>query len=195
MRVSIFVGDITDVEVDAICTSTNPRLSLVMGSGAAVRGRGGYEVLRACEEIAARGGGLSPGSAHGTTAGALPHKLVIHCVASDAGHHSSDSIIEACVRNALACAEASGCLSVAMPVFASGHAHVKFRRAVEAMTRAVRESSTAIDHVVFAILDPEKANEAQEIVREVMGGEVPIVRSPVASPDTPSWWSDDDRFG
>ena len=28
MRLSVFVGDITDVQADAVCTSTNPRLSL-----------------------------------------------------------------------------------------------------------------------------------------------------------------------
>jgi len=106
MRVSIFVGDITDVQVDALCTSTNPRLSLVLGTGAAVRGCGGYEILRACEEIVRMEGILPPGSARATTAGSLPHKVVIHCVASDARHQSSDLIVETCVRNALSCADA-----------------------------------------------------------------------------------------
>lgn len=191
MRASIFAGDITDAEVDALCTSTNPRLSLMMGTGAAVRGRGGYEILRACEEIVRSEGVLPPGSARVTTAGALPQKIVIHCVASDGRHQSSDDIIDACVRNALACAEASGCRSVAMPVFASGHAHVEFSRALEVMARAAQKSPTAIDHLAFVIHDPEQASEAQTIVCGVLGGEVPIVRSPVAGPSTSSWWSDD----
>ena len=33
MKTTIFTGDITDAPADAICTSTNPRLSLVMGTG------------------------------------------------------------------------------------------------------------------------------------------------------------------
>ncbi len=165
-----------------------------MGTGAAVRGRGGFGILRACEEIVRTLGALPAGSVHGTTAGTLPHKLIIHCVASDGRHHSSDAIIQACVRNALACAEAAGCRSVAMPVFASGHARVKLTHALAVMARAVRASSSAIDHVVFVIHDPDQANEAQVIVSGVMGGEVAIARSPV-SDTTSSWGSDDDdRF-
>jgi O-acetyl-ADP-ribose deacetylase len=129
MRASIFIGDIADVEAEAICTSTNPRLSLMMGTGAAVRARGGYEILRACEEIVSRDGPLPPGSAWPTTAGSLASKVVIHCVASDANHRSSEATIAMCVRNALDCAARAGCRTVAMPVFASGHAHVNFRRA------------------------------------------------------------------
>src|SRR5690242_3711588 len=101
MKASIFVGDIVDAEADAICTSTNPRLSLVMGTGASVRERGGSEVARACEAIVAKSGPLPAGSAHATTAGRLPHRLAIHCVASDATHRSSTEIVRACVRSAV----------------------------------------------------------------------------------------------
>ena len=95
MRISIFAGDVSDAPAEALCTSTNPRLSLVMGTGASIRGRGGFEILRACKAIVkaefVRTGnhGLSAGSVHTTTAGQLPAKAVIHCVASDAAHHSS----------------------------------------------------------------------------------------------------------
>ena len=195
MRVSIFVGDITDVQVDALCTSTNPRLSLVLGTGAAVRGRGGYEILRACEEIVRMEGILPPGSARATTAGSLPYKVVIHCVASDARHQSSDLIVETCVRNALSCADASGCRSVAMPVFASGHASFKFRRSLEVMARTLRDSASAIDHVALVVYDPEQADEAHATVCGVMRREVPIVRSRISVSAPSSWWSDDsDRF-
>jgi O-acetyl-ADP-ribose deacetylase (regulator of RNase III) len=53
MRISIFAGDICDVQAEALCTSTNPRLSLAMGTGGSIRGRGGYEILRECEAIVA----------------------------------------------------------------------------------------------------------------------------------------------
>jgi O-acetyl-ADP-ribose deacetylase (regulator of RNase III) len=194
VRTSIFIGDITDALTEALCVSTNPRLSLVMGTGAAVRGRGGFGILRACEEIVRSLGALPAGSVHGTTAGTLPHKLIIHCVASDTRHRSSDTIIEACVRNALACAEAAGSRSVAMPVFASGHARVKLAHALKVMAAAVRQSSSAIDHVVFVLRDPDQANEAQAIVSAAMGGEVAVVRSPLSEP--PSFWGsdDDDRY-
>lgn len=194
MQVEVFAGDIVDAPVDAICTSTNPRLSLVMGTGAAVRGRGGNEILRACEEIVKREGALPPGSARATGAGTLPQKLIVHCVASDASHHSSESIVEACVRNAIECAERGGGRSLALPILAAGHAGMNFRRSVEVIARALRDCGDALDRVVVVVLDPERANEVQAIVRGVLGGNVPVTRAPVADSTAPSWWSDDEWF-
>jgi len=118
MKLSIFAGDIADAPADAVCTSTNPRLTLMMGTGASVRARGGRAVARACESLAP----LPPGAARATTAGNLPHKIAIHCVASDANHRSSEAIVRSCVTTALACADAAGCEIVAMPIFGTGHA-------------------------------------------------------------------------
>lgn len=188
MRFSIFAGDIADVNAEAICTSTNPRLSLMMGTGAAVRGRGGYEILRACEEIVSREGQLPPGSAWPTTAGSLPSKVVIHCVASDATHRSSENTIAMCVRNALDCAAREGCRIVAMPVFASGHAHMNFRRAVEAMVRTAREASTTVEQIVIVIRDGDDL----DIVRAVLGQHVRVERS---EPAASSSWADENPFG
>src|ERR1051326_462421 len=127
MKISTVTGDLAQVTADAICTSTNPRLSLAMGTGGSVRERAGFEVLRECEAIVrASGGRVPPGSACVTSPGALPVKALIHCVASDEAHRSSAAIIRSCVTNALACADARDCRSVAMPVFAPGHAPFKF---------------------------------------------------------------------
>lgn len=189
MRTSIFIGDIADAQADAICTSTNPRLSLVMGTGAAVRSRGGYEILRACEEIVRREGPLPPGSAWPTTAGSMMgSKVVIHCVASDPSHRSSEATVALCVRNALDCAARAGCRTVAMPVFATGHAHVNFRRAVETMARTAREVSTTLDQIVFVIRDDDDV----DVVREILGRDVPVTR---CEPATTSSWADENPFG
>lgn len=185
MRASIFAGDIAQVEAEAICTSTNPRLSLMMGTGAAVRERGGYEILRACEEIVRREGLLQPGSAWVTTAGSLGSKAVIHCVASDARHRSSEATIAACVRNALDCAERAGCRTVAMPVFASGHAHVNFRRALETMVEAARDARLEI---IFVIHDDEELGAAKKVL-----GNVPVVRAEAV--EAISMWGDENPFG
>ncbi|HEX7191900.1 MAG TPA: macro domain-containing protein, partial [Thermoanaerobaculia bacterium] len=159
MKISLFVGDITDVQADAVCTSTNPRLSLMMGTGGAVRERGGFQVLRECEKLTG-GHTLPAGSAYVTSGGALPYKAVIHCVASDASHRSSTDIVRLCVRNALARADASGCKRVAMPVFGSGHARVKFEQALRAMCDVLETTNTAVEHVVIVVYDPDYATDA-----------------------------------
>ena len=191
MRASIFVGDIAAAEAEAICTSTNPRLSLMMGTGAAVRSRGGYEILRACEEIVRREGTLAPGSAWPTTAGSLASKVVIHCVASDANHRSSEEIVALCVRNALDCAARAGCRTVAMPVFAAGHAHVNFRRAVETMARTARAASTTVHQIVFAIREEGHL----DVMREILGRDVPVTRAQPDDAEPESSWADANPFG
>jgi O-acetyl-ADP-ribose deacetylase (regulator of RNase III) len=186
VNASIFVGDIADASADALCTSTNPRLSLVMGTGASVRERGGPEVSRACEAIVAANGPLGAGSAHATTAGRLPHKVAIHCVASDATHQSSVLIVRACVRNALTIATREGCASLALPIFATGHAHVKFDDAVRAIAEELRTAT--LDRAVLVVNDPDRAERARDIVRSVLGGDVSLAKSARVEPEEASYW-------
>jgi O-acetyl-ADP-ribose deacetylase (regulator of RNase III) len=143
----------------------------MMGTGASVREKGGFEILRACEQIVAAGAEksgskfLRVGSAHVTTAGKLPFKAVIHCVASDASHMSSPDVVRLCAKNVLIAAEGAGCGSVAMPVFATGHTRVKFDRAVRAIAEALRDTTTAVQQVTIVIPERERAEEAMRIVR------------------------------
>jgi len=160
LKITVFHGDITEAPAEAICTSTNARLTLMMGTGGAVRERGGFEVLRGCEDVVARSGRaqLPCGSVHVTTAGRLPYRAVIHCVASDPSTHvSSDSVIRACVRNALARADELGVRVLAMPVFATGHARFRLDRAVGVMREALESAVTNVEHVVLVTDDAEKA--------------------------------------
>ena len=131
----------------------------------------GFEVLRACEELLANSGRTSfgVGSAHRTTAGKLPYKAVIHCVASDpVTHISSPEIVRACVKNALAHADAIDAKRVAMPVFATGHARLKFDRAVDAMIAALRETQTSVEEVVIAVEDRDRAAQVEIRVADIV---------------------------
>lgn len=195
MKISVFVGDVCDVPAEALCTSTNPRLSLVMGTGASIRARGGYQILRACEEIVEaefrRTGrrGLPAGSAHATIAGDLAAKIIVHCVASDAAHRSSVDIIRSCVRNALALAESSGCSSMAMPLFATGHARFRFDQALLAMVETLRDEPTAVQHGFIVVHDPDRAGDAVRRIRSVIpGAEVDVERGPQSDDEPQDSW-------
>jgi O-acetyl-ADP-ribose deacetylase (regulator of RNase III) len=196
MKISIFAGDLCDVHADALCTSTNPGLSLAMGTGASVRGRGGYQILRACEDIVRtefrRSGrpGLPAGSVHSTTAGNLPSTLIAHCVASDAAHHSSADIIRSCVKNALALADVSGCTSIAMPLFGTGHARFNFDQAVLVIAETLRDATTAVQHVFIVVYDPERADDAVRLIHSVIpAAEVDVQRGPDTNDEAVSMWS------
>lgn len=192
MRVSLFIGDLAETPADAVCTSTNPRLSLMMGTGASVRGKGGYEILRECEAIvAAAGGELPVGSVHVTTAGTLPHKIAIHCVASGNDHRSSEEIIRRCVAGALAAAAANGCRSVAMPLFGAGHARIPFARSLAAILATLKSGSGSVQDVTIVVQDREREDEARRMVEKEFGAVV-VTRSEV-EPESSGGWFDDEE--
>ena len=145
-----------------------------MGTGGSVRDRGGHGILRECEEIVDAeyrrlGRRLLPaGSAHLTTAGDLPAKVIVHCVASDESHQTSANVIRSCVRNALARAEEVGCASIAMPLFGTGHARFSFDRALIAMAEALRDSVTTVGQVIIVVYDRERADDAVRRIRSVL---------------------------
>jgi O-acetyl-ADP-ribose deacetylase (regulator of RNase III) len=171
MNVRVVSGDIADAQADAICTSTNPRLSLMMGTGGSVRDRGGFEISRACEAILDEEMGrtgrraLRPGSAVATIPGRLACRIVIHCVASNLSHASSPEVVRACTANALAVAAENECRTIAMPVFATGHARVKFDQALTAMLEILFASDAAAE-VTIVVLDAERVEGARALVEE-----------------------------
>lgn len=169
-----------------------------MATGASIRGRGGFQILRACEQIVEaefrRSGrrGLPAGSAHPTIAGDLPSKIVVHCVGSDAAHRSSPDIIRDCVRNSLAVAEARGCQSVAMPIFATGHAGFNFDQALLAMVETLRDAVTAVQHVFLVVYDPDRAEDAARRIRSIIpGADIDVQRGPDPADEAHSMWSSD----
>lgn len=172
MKVSIFAGDIAEAPADAICTSTNPRLSLMMGTGGSVREKGGFTILRECEailegETARSGRGRMPvGSVWVTGAGALPYQAVIHCVASDARARSSDAVIRSCVLKSVNAAIRRGISSVAMPVFASGHAHFPFDTALASIAEALASAPEGLGEVILVVRDDATAASAVKILKQ-----------------------------
>jgi O-acetyl-ADP-ribose deacetylase (regulator of RNase III) len=190
MKFSIFLGDIADAPAEAVCTSTNPRLSLMMGTGASIRARGGPEVMRACAGLSPR----APGTVHVTTAGALPHKAVIHCVASDAAHRSSIAVIRSCVISALAASDAANCATVATPILGTGHARLRFADAVRAMAQTALDAHTRVGEVKFVTNDEERVDELRDALLEIADPPIDVVRSPQLEEQPASLWSHESPF-
>jgi O-acetyl-ADP-ribose deacetylase (regulator of RNase III) len=189
VKLTIFVGDLCDVPAEALCTSTNPRLSLAMGTGGSVRSRCGFTILREYEAIvAAHASPLPPGSAWVTTAGDLPAKAIIHCVASDARHHSSAGIVRTCVANALLRAAEADCRSVAFPVFAAGHARLRFDQSLRVIVQELREAQR--DHAWIVINDADRIEETTRVIREVFPGE-PEVEMSACRDERRSWFGEE----
>jgi O-acetyl-ADP-ribose deacetylase len=199
LRITVFAGDICEAAADALCTSTNPRLTLAMGTGGSVRDRGGHQILRECDEIVGaesrRTGrrSLPAGSAHITTAGHLPAKVIIHCVASDEAHRSSADIVRSCVKNALSRAEEAGCGSIAMPLFGTGHARLSFDRALTAMAETLRDSVTTVEHVIIVVYDRERVDDAVRRIRSELAVAQIDLAAACDEEDEVSMWGNDWR--
>jgi O-acetyl-ADP-ribose deacetylase (regulator of RNase III) len=178
MQAAIYTGDITTVPADVVCTSTNPHLDLVLGTGGAIREAAGESVQEECRAVIAREYQrthhryLRQGTAVRTTAGRLPFRALIHCVAIDAFHGSTPETIAACTRNALreAAALDPPPASIAMPVFASGNGRFDFERGLNIMLDELfRPGAPTPPKVVFFTRHADQANLAAHILSEKLG--------------------------
>jgi O-acetyl-ADP-ribose deacetylase (regulator of RNase III) len=175
LEVGLFVGEINDAPAEAVCISTNPRLSLGGGTGRAVLEATGWAVKRRLEailatETAAQGGdGLPVGFTCATPGDGGRHRVVLHCVASDPLHRSSPGAVRLCTAGALARAEAEGCTSLALPVFGAGHAGLPFGEALGALAEALRDATTSLRRALVVVLQPDRAAAAAEILDGVLG--------------------------
>jgi O-acetyl-ADP-ribose deacetylase (regulator of RNase III) len=175
-EVALFVGELAEAPADVLCTSTNPKLSLLGGTGAAVIESAGWGVREEARGIVqaaqARTGraGLEIGTVHRTSAGRLSHAFLLHCVASGPGHAVSGEAIRSCVRGAVAETDRAGRSSVAMPVFGAGHASFPFDRAVRAIAEELSSVATAVKRVVLVVLEPERVTMAERVLDSVLPG-------------------------
>jgi O-acetyl-ADP-ribose deacetylase (regulator of RNase III) len=185
-EVSLFVGELAEAPAEVPCTSTNPKLSLLGGTGAAVIEGAGWGVREEAAAIVRRAeattgrAGLEIGTVHRTSAGRLSHAFLLHCVVSGPGHVVTGEAIRSCVRGALAEAARAGCGSVALPVFGAGHASFPFDRAVRAIAEGLKAASAPVARVVLVIFDEDRVESVRGILDEVLPRSGPPRRQGIA---------------
>lgn len=179
MQVSLYCGDIVRAPADVICTSTNPHLELILGTGGAVRNAGGQSIQDECrrlidqEKQTAGKVWLEPGRAVFTGAGTLPFKGVIHCVAIDPWHDSSVDIVQQCVRNTLRIVKElwnEEPVRLGLPVLATGHGHLAFEVSLQAMVDELSGANLpARTDLVFVVYEASQVNTARSILDSCFG--------------------------
>ncbi len=175
LEVALFVGELTEAPAEAIATSTNPRLSMGGGTGRSVLAETGWGLRRQLEAIAAeeaeRTGesDLPVGFVCATPGGEPPHRLIIHCVASDRLHHATAEAVRLSVEGALREADRAGCASLALPVFGTGHADLPYDRSLHAMAEALRDAEPgAVRTILVVLLLPDRVPIARQILDRVL---------------------------
>ncbi len=136
MKVEVFKGDITQLDVEAIVNPANSRLKMGGGLAGIIKNKGGAEIEKKAQKQAP----VDVGKAIKTTAGDLPSKYVIHAptMKSPAQTVSAENAGKA-MRGILECAEENGIEEVAVPGLGTGVGGVSAEDAAGEMVDAVEE--------------------------------------------------------
>jgi O-acetyl-ADP-ribose deacetylase len=162
-RLKIFLGDITDLQVDAIVNSENNDLIMDRPDGPSVSGAIRRRAAEGFAEQVSALGPIEPGQAVLTTAsGSLRCRYVIHAAVvkrhTPIEHKTTSHILRASVRSSLEVAKALGMRSIAFPAFGVRAAQVPREVSSDLMIEEVTrflQSESSVDEVIFALLDPE----------------------------------------
>jgi O-acetyl-ADP-ribose deacetylase (regulator of RNase III) len=117
-RIAIRMGDITQVEVDAVVNAANPTLQGGGGVDGMIHWAAGSELLEECLKI----GGCPTGEARITGGYNLPARYIIHTVGPVYGIDKEESprLLSSCYRNSLNLAVRHGLQSIAFPAISCG---------------------------------------------------------------------------
>lgn len=154
INVELVLGDITDMQVDAIVNAANAELILGAGVAGAIRTKGGPEIQQACDRI----GGTFVGGAVITTAGKLPAKFVIHAVGPMMGEGDEDRKLAEATRNSLLVAHKNTLKSIAFPAVSSGIFGFPVQRCAEIMlAETIRffDGYRSLESVYFCLWDAQ----------------------------------------
>ena len=115
-KLSLFKGDITKRNVDAIVNAANSYLSHGGGVAAAIVKKGDRIIQDESDKI----GYIPVGNAVITTAGLLPCKAVIHVVGPRNGETKENEKLSMAVNNVLKLAQQNGFKSISIPAISTG---------------------------------------------------------------------------
>ena len=146
----LVVGDITDLEVEAIVNAANTGLKLGGGVAGAIRERGGKVIQDECDRI-----GYCPvGEARITSGGDLKAKYVIHAVGPVYGEGEEDKKLRNATINSLKLAEQYRISTLAFPAISTGIFGFPKDRCADIMlsvTISYLNGDTGLKSVIFCL--------------------------------------------
>lgn len=159
MKIELFLGDITQLSVDAIVNAANSSLMGGGGVDGAIHRAGGSQILEECVAIRNRQGRCEVGEAVITNAGNLPAKKVIHTVGPywNGGDNEEIELLRDCYVNCLRLAEEHGIKSIAFPNISTGVFRFPKKKAAVIAINTVKTYApeTSIEKVIFTCFDGE----------------------------------------
>lgn len=156
-KISVFSGDITTLEIDAIVNAANNSLLGGGGVDGAIHRSAGPMLKKECASLK----GCETGQAKITCAYGLPAKYVIHTVgpiAQGRVEETEKKALRSCYKNSLQAATDNGARSVAFPCISTGIYGYPPEQAVHEALATVREfldeHHEKMDRVIFCVFLP-----------------------------------------
>ncbi|ORX93529.1 A1pp-domain-containing protein [Basidiobolus meristosporus CBS 931.73] len=149
-KISVWRGDLTKLQIDAIVNAANESLLGGGGVDGAIHRGAGPELLKECRGL----NGCKPGDAKITKGYNLPAKHVVHTVGPRGEH---PSVLESCYSRALELAKQNNLRTIAFPCISTGifgYPNENAARIALGTTRKWLEkddNSGKIDRVVFCV--------------------------------------------
>ncbi len=150
MRIEILLGDITQLQVDAIVNAANRSLLGGGGVDGAIHRAAGKELLSECRTLC----GCQTGEAKITNGYRLSAKFVIHTVGPVwcGGKSGEDELLGNCYKNSLKLASEHRIRTIAFPSISTGAYRFPIERAAQIAIETVRTTLSKyhkIEKVIF----------------------------------------------
>lgn len=160
--IKLQVGDITEMDTDAIVNAANNHLWMGGGVAGAIKRKGGQQI----EDEVVTQGPIPIGEAVITTGGNLKSNHVIHAAGMGTDLVTDENKIRLATRNSLKRADEAGLKSIAFPSIGTGVGGFPVAKAAEVMIRAVREhvaeAVTSLTTVVFVLYSQDIYSEFEK---------------------------------
>ena len=152
IKIEVYQGDITQLELDALVNAANNRLWMGGGVAGALKRAGGKEI----EAETVKQGPIPIGEAVVTGAGNLKARYVIHAAVMGQDLKTDAEKIEQATKSSLLRADELGIKSIAFPALGTGVGGFPLNECARIMIGEVLNHSarkTKLEKVVFALFD------------------------------------------
>ncbi|MEW6145505.1 MAG: macro domain-containing protein [Thermodesulfobacteriota bacterium] len=165
-RILVTIGDITDMDVDAIVNAANTDLLLGSGVAGSIRRKGGPSIQAECDRLAP----IPLGEAAVTGGGALKARYVIHAAGMRPGGEVGEESLIYATRNSLRRADELSLHSIAFPAIGTGVGGFPVEECARIMISTVTDylanEDTSIEKIYFVLFD----EPAFRFFEKVLGG-------------------------
>ena len=160
MAFQIVRNDITNMCVDAIVNSANPRPVVGLGTDSSIHEKAGPELLAARQKI----GPIPLGQAAITSAFRLPARYVIHTVGPvwDGGSYGEEKLLRSCYDESLKLALEHDCKSIAFPLIATNNYGFPKDKALQIAVAAFSEFLMEHEMLIYLVVFDRTAYRLSE---------------------------------